>query len=94
MARVFLPRRLQSLAGGLREVDLPGATVRQVIDGLEARFPGIKARLCDAQGDALARGLAVTVDGVAGELGLLERVAPDSEVHFLAAIAGGRGAAR
>ncbi len=90
MARVFIPRRLQALTGGARQVVAPGATVRQVVDGLEAQFPGIRDRLCDAQRDALARGVAVTVDGVASELGLLERVGPDSEIHFLAAIAGGR----
>ena len=33
--------------------------------------------------------MAVIVDGVTSELGLLAKVGPDSEVHFLPAIAGG-----
>ena len=63
--------------------------MRQVIDSLEAQFPGFKAKLYDAERDSLARGIAVTVDAVTSELGLLERVGEDSEVHFLAAVAGG-----
>lgn len=89
MATVFIPRRLRPLSGGRGQVRVEGATVRQVIEALEAECPGIKARLYDAEGDALARGMAVTVDGVTGELGLLEKVGPESEVHFLPAIAGG-----
>ena len=89
MATVFIPRRLRPLSGGCGQVRVEGATVRQVIEALEAECPGIKARLYDADGDALARGMAVTVDGVTGELGLLEKVGPESEVHFLPAIAGG-----
>lgn len=89
MATVFIPRRLQPLSGGRRQVCVEGATVRQVIEALEAECPGIKSRLYDAEHDALARGMAVTVDGVTGELGLLEKVGPESEVHFLPAIAGG-----
>ena len=89
MATVFIPRRLRPLSGGRGQVRVEGATVRQVIEALEAECPGIKARLYDAEGDVLARGMAVTVDGVTGELGLLEKVGPRSEVHFLPAIAGG-----
>ncbi len=89
MATVFIPRRLRPLSEGRGQVRVAGATVRQVIEALEAECPGIKARLYDAEGDALARGMAVTVDGVTGELGLLEKVGPESEVHFLPAIAGG-----
>ena len=44
-------------------------------------------RLCD--GDGLAPGLAVSVNGAASALGLLQKVKPDDEVHFLPAIGGG-----
>ena len=89
MAVVFIPRRLRGLSGGRGQVRVAGATVRQVIEALEAECPGIRTRLYDAERDALARGMAVTVDGVTGELGLLEKVGPESEVHFLPAISGG-----
>ena len=89
MALVWIPPRLQPLTAGRKQVDVPGATVRQLIDGLEDQFPGIKPKLYDAERDSLARGLAVTVDAVISELGLLQKVGDDSEVHFLAAVAGG-----
>lgn len=89
MAMVFIPRRLRPLTRGTGQVEVTAATVRQAIEALEAVYPGLKAKLYDAQRDALARGMAVTVDGVTSELGLLEKLRPDSEVHFLPAIAGG-----
>ena len=33
--------------------------------------------------------ISVAVDGEVSEIGILERVSPNSEVHFLPAIAGG-----
>ena len=52
-------------------------------------MPRDQDRLYDAERDALARGMAVTVDGVTGELGLLEKVGPGERSHFLPAISGG-----
>ncbi len=89
MPIVFVPRRLRSLTDGQAQVEVAGSTVRQVIDSLEASYPGMKARLYDVTRDALTRGTAVSVDGVNSEQGLLEVVGPDAEVHFLPAIAGG-----
>lgn len=89
MAIVFIPRRWRQLTAGQAQVEVGGDSVRQVIEALEAQYPGMKGRLVDHERDALARGIAVTVDGVTGELGLLEAVGSESEVHFLPAIAGG-----
>ena len=69
---------------------IPGSTVRQLVNNLEKEFPGIKENLYDEELDDLMPGLAVIVDGEASQLGLLERVNEDSEVHFLPAIGGGR----
>lgn len=87
MPRVFIPPAFRSLTGGSSDLDVAGATVRQLIDELDARFPGLRQRLCD--GDDLKPGLSVAVDGHVSGLGLLARVQPDSEVHFLPAIGGG-----
>ena len=89
MATVFIPRRLRPLAQGNKQVEVTATTVRQVIEALDVAHPGLKSKLYDAERDALARGMAVTVDGVTSELGLLESLRPQSEVHFLPAIAGG-----
>jgi hypothetical protein len=40
-----------------------GATVRQVIDALERRFPGLKAELDKAEEDMVMPDLAVVMDG-------------------------------
>lgn len=87
MARVWIPPLLRDLTGGQETVTATGARVRDIIDSLERQYPGIKARLCD--GDGLKPGLAVVIDTTVARLGLAEAVGPDSEVHFLPAIAGG-----
>ncbi|MBI1356052.1 MAG: molybdopterin synthase sulfur carrier subunit [Acidobacteria bacterium] len=92
MPRVFLPTMLRELTGGAAELEAAGATVRELLDELEARHPGLRARLCD--GDRLRSNLAVAVNGEVEPLGLLARVQPDAEVHFVPAIAGGSGARR
>ena len=68
-------------------VTVPSNTVGQVVDALDARYPGIRARLCE--GDALAHAVAVSVDGRLSRLGLLQRVGPESEIRFLPAVEGG-----
>lgn len=87
MAVVWIPPLVRDVTGGQETVTVPGGTVREVIDSLEARYPGIRGRLC--AGDALRPGLAAVVDSVVARLGLLEPVGEHSEVHFLPAIAGG-----
>lgn len=86
MPRVFIPPMLRSLVG--REtVDVPGATVREVIDALDAQFPGVRQRLRDD--DGLRSGISVAIGGSVSSLGLLRRVGPEDEVHFLPAVGGG-----
>jgi sulfur-carrier protein len=53
----------------------------------EALYVLVRERLCP--NGVLRPGLAVIVDGQVGRFGLLEAAGPDSEVHFLPAIAGG-----
>jgi sulfur-carrier protein len=87
MPVVWIPSQLRGLTGGQEKLSVPGLTVRQVVDELEQRFPGIKARLCDAQG--LRPGIAVAVDTAIARRGLSEPVPEDAEVHFLPAVSGG-----
>ena len=87
MATVWIPSLLRDLTEGQEMVTVLGTTVRQLIDALEQQYPGIKTRLCDAQG--LRPGLSVAVDAEIAPLGLSQPVSPASEVHFLPAIGGG-----
>ena len=89
MPEVWIPTTMQSLTGGRQRVPVSGRTVRQVINSLEEQYPGVKAVLYDAEEDDLQTGVAVIVDGEASQIGLLERVNENSEVHFLPAIGGG-----
>ena len=87
MPVVFIPTPLRDLTAGAAEVTVEGSTVRAVIDALDSRFPGLKARLC--RGDSLSPGLQISIDHVMTRRGLLARVRPESEVHFLPVIGGG-----
>ena len=87
MPTVYIPTLLHSLTGGRSQLEVAGATVRQVIEGLEIQYPGLRDRLID--GDRLRPNISVAVDGEITPLGLLEDVRPESEVHFVAAIKGG-----
>jgi molybdopterin synthase sulfur carrier subunit len=87
MALVFIPAMLQNLTAGVTQVHIAGRTVRDIINTLEERFPGIKDRLL--QGGELRPDIAVAVDGEMA-LDLFERVRDESEVHFIPPISGGR----
>jgi len=87
VARVFLPSMLRELAAGRSEIEVPGGTVREVVENLDRVAPGIAARLVDS--GALRPNLAVAIDGEICTLGLLEAVRADSEIHFVHAISGG-----
>ena len=89
MPEVWLPPRMHSLIGGRQQVTVPGATVRQIINNLEREYPGTRQLLIDEEEDDLMPGVAVIIDGETSLMGLLERVAETSEVHFLPAIGGG-----
>ena len=78
---------MRKLTGGEADIVLPGATVREVIDNLESRHPGMKERLCE--NDRLKPGIAIYINGLLTRGSLLERVDADAEIHFLPAIGGG-----
>lgn len=47
---VLIPTPLQKLTNGNAEVTAEGNKVGDIVDALEAQFPGIKERLCDGTG--------------------------------------------
>ena len=87
MALVFVPSLMQPLTGGKDRIEVAGSTVRQIVDNLEAEYPGVKDRLVDE--GRIKPNIAVAVDGEISPLGMLEKVGESSEVHFLPAIGGG-----
>ncbi len=87
MPTVVIPPLMRNLTSGEANITLPGTTIREVIDNLESRHPGMKERLC--QEGRLKPGIAIYVNGLLTRGSLLERVDADAEIHFLPAIGGG-----
>ena len=86
MATVFFPPLLREATGGVRQCDVSGNNLRQVIPAIEEQFPELAGRL--RQGDTLAPGLSASIDSAFAS-SLLDDVGPTSEVHFLPALGGG-----
>ncbi len=90
MAMVFIPTPLRKYAAGQTSVRVPGATLRELIDNLEALHPGLREHLIDPEDNGkLMPGLAAIVQGEPTNTGLRTKLSDDDEVHFLPAIAGG-----
>ncbi|MDX1523974.1 MAG: MoaD/ThiS family protein, partial [Anaerolineae bacterium] len=47
MSTVRIPSPLRKYTDGQSKVQTDGATIGELIESLEAQFPGIKTRLCD-----------------------------------------------
>jgi molybdopterin converting factor small subunit len=89
MATVRIPPILRPDAGGNRELELDGATVREVLSSLVAAYPGLSERVFD--GDELPQFLNVFLDGADVRLldGLETEVPEGAKLLLLPAVAGG-----
>jgi sulfur-carrier protein len=87
MAEVHLPSTLPPLFAGLpRHLELDAPTVGGVLDELEARWPGLRDRLCEP-GPALRRHIHVYVDRERAQLDT--PLEARSRVDVITAISGG-----
>ncbi len=84
---VWIPPVHRDLTGGVERVQVEAATVGDIVAILDARFPGMAARL--TQDGRLRPGIAVAVDGVIAQRGLRQRLTAPSDIHFIPAMAGG-----
>jgi molybdopterin synthase sulfur carrier subunit len=84
---VYIPSLMRDLTEGQEVVHAPGQTLRQVIERMDERFPGLQDRLCDE--DGIRSNIIVIVDGELSHRRLRQPLSEDSEVHFLPAISGG-----
>ena len=89
MKTVRIPPTLRGETGGERQVTATGATVRELLDDLIARFPGLRAQL--VEDDDIAPFVNVYVEGedVRTLDGLDTAVETGSTVILLPAMAGG-----
>lgn len=87
MALVILPRSLIALfPDAERRTAVEAATVAEAIAALDARWPGIRDRLCDA-GPTMREHVNVFVDGEPATLAT--PLGPNATIHVIPAIAGG-----
>lgn len=49
--KVRIPTPLQKLTNDQEEIELKASSVREMINELEKKYPGIKARICDDSGN-------------------------------------------
>jgi sulfur-carrier protein len=91
MAHVRIPTPLRKYTQGKDEVEISGGSVREVIDNLEASYPGIRERICDDKG-AVRRFVNVFVadEDIRFLDNLDTQVAAGDAVDIIPAIAGGR----
>jgi len=87
---VRVPTILRTYTGGAAEVAASGSTLAEVIDSLDASYPGIKGRVVD-DGGRLRRFVNVYVgdEDVRFSGGLDAAVAEGAEVSVIPAVAGG-----
>lgn len=89
-AKVRIPTPLRRYTAGAEEVPADGATIAAIVDDLEARFPGIKERLCDDEGRVRRFvNLYVNGDDIRFLDSLATAVKDGDEVAIVPAIAGG-----
>jgi molybdopterin synthase sulfur carrier subunit len=92
VATIRIPPVLRPEAGNNRQVELGGATVREVLENLVGEYPSLRNRIFD--GDDLPQFLNVFIDGADVRLheGLDTQVPESSTVILLPAVAGGQQA--
>ena len=90
MSTVHIPAVLRPNVGGVKTLDIDGASIRGVVVALVERHPALKGQLLTDDGD-LNRFVNVYVNGqdVRYLAGLDTPVAASDEVRLLPAMAGG-----
>jgi molybdopterin converting factor small subunit len=90
MATVRIPGSLRAQVGGASTLEIDGATVQEILDGLTTQHPDIRGRLLD-DGGGLRRFVNVFVDDedIRHRDGVHTPVEPGQRVSILPAVAGG-----
>ncbi|MEA2510673.1 MAG: sulfur-carrier protein [Thermomicrobiales bacterium] len=88
--QVLIPTPLRRYTSGEAKVGASGGTVGDVLDDLEGRYPGLKERVCDPDGE-IRRFVNVFVNGenVRKLQGAATPVKSGDEIGIIPAMAGG-----
>ena len=88
-AEVSIPTILRTYTGGAKGVEASGATLKAVIDDLEANHPGISDRLVDDAGLRRFVNVYLNDEDVRFLAGLDTEVSEGDAITILPAVAGG-----
>lgn len=87
MPTIIVPALMRDLCAGASKVEVPGATVGEILREMDQRCPGFYARVVDD--GHLRPELAFALDGEVVSLALHEAIAPSAEIAIVPAIGGG-----
>ncbi len=87
---VRIPTPLRRVTNGEDKVTVEGSNLNEIIGSLDSQYPGIKARICDDQGD-LRNFVNVYINGedVRFLEGLETSTKTGDEISIVPAVAGG-----
>jgi molybdopterin synthase sulfur carrier subunit len=89
---VRIPTPLRKITDDLSEIECEVETVGAAIDYLEQKYPGIKERLCDENGEPRRFiNIYVGEEDIRFLDGLNTKIEADQEISIIPAIAGGSG---
>lgn len=89
MSTVRIPTPLRTLTGGKDEVEATGATVADLVQNLEAQYPGIRDRLLDEKGVRRFINIFVGDEDIRFLEGLKTELKGHEQISIVPAIAGG-----
>ena len=81
MAHVIASSECWTFTGGTSEFEVAATTVRELIAGLDARYPGL--------GDFIDKRMAFAIDGEIHQDAWFSAIGPESEVYLIPKIGGG-----
>lgn len=87
MVRVVIPALLRDMCGGTATLEVPGATLGELMRELDVRCPGFAARVIE-QG-RIRPELAIAINGEMESFALHDPIPPGAEVAIIPSIGGG-----
>ncbi len=87
MATVIVPATLRDLCAGTSKIEVPGATIGEILRSVDQRCPGFYARVVD--GTRLRPELAFALNGEVVPLALHDHVSDTTEIAIVPALGGG-----
>jgi MoaD family protein len=88
--KVLVPTALQNLTNNQAALESSGSSIAELLDSLEKNFPGIKARLCDENGQPRRfLNLYVNSEDIRFLDGVATPLKDGDEVSIVPAVAGG-----